>query len=867
MTNSVLKVVAATLLLAILSLRPASAGTPSAGRTLLDGKSHWRTHFTLKKPMVRQGGKLVPIKIRLAGADTALPPANCLQPEFDDAGWPTWQPTAGRRRGAEYGYICSKAPGPFLRVMCLRGRFQVANPAAAGAMKLSLAYRGGAVVFLNGKEIARGNLPAATGAISYDFAEDYPADAFVTDKGRPIRWGFGENGKFKAGLAKRVRRLDNVTIPSSALRKGSNVLVVVLHGTAYYKNDAASGFRDRHYSTWGSCGLVELELRGGATAQPRTSATTGLQVWNHPMARRIDTADRPIPNEPLRPLRMAGARNGSFSAQVVLSSPAKLSGFKAAVTDLKAAAGGGSIPASAVQVRYAIPEITRSSRKTAVIRYHGLDTVAPANIEPRPGRKGARPAALQPLWVTIRVPRNAKPGQYRGTLSVSAAGAKDVKVPIELSVADWTIPDAKNFVGFLDVIQSPQSVALHYKVKPWSEEHWKLVEKSFQAMGTVGAKVVYITVLPRTYFGNGHGMVRWIKGKGGTYKHDFSVAERYLDLAVKYLGKPPVVCVYLWDRRAGTINYDGKDYGKGKGTPFTLLDPATGKLTEAEGPRWGAPEARKFWKPVIEGLRQRLAKRGLEKSMMWGLASDRRPRPETVKDLKAMAPGVKWICHSHPKTEKVHGHPVGYIAHVWGATQLRYVVPPKGRGHGWKRPTLLTTFPRMSSGGVSTLCAQPVQKFRFAIEAVVASGYRGLGRVGGDFWRVTPDKRGRKIRVLRTDPEVGQTWGIGLECAVEETIAAGRKGPVSSSRMECFRENLQEIEARAFIEKALTEPARKARLGAKLAERCQRLLDERTWDMLAAVQSPKFLYWLQGETTRSRKLYAAAADVAARLGK
>ena len=205
-------------------------------------------HFTLRKPMVKQGSKLVPIKASLAGADTALPPANCLLPDFDDAGWPTWQPTAGRRRGAEYGYICSKAPGPFLRVMCLRGRFHVADPAGGGTMKLSLAYRGGAAVFLNGKEIARGNLAAATRAISYDFAEDYPADAFVTDKGRPIRWGFGENGKFKAGLAKRIRRLDNVAIPRSVLRKGSNVLVVVLHGTAYYKNDAASGFNNRNNS-------------------------------------------------------------------------------------------------------------------------------------------------------------------------------------------------------------------------------------------------------------------------------------------------------------------------------------------------------------------------------------------------------------------------------------------------------------------------------------------------------------------------------------------------------------------------------------------------------------------------------------------
>ena len=64
-------------------------------------------------------------------------------------------------------------------------------------------------------------------------------------------------------------------------------------------------------------------------------------------------------------------------------------------------------------------------------------------------------------------------------------------------------------------------------------------------------------------------------------------------------------------------------------------DPATGRQEEAEGPKWGTPEVREFWRPAFDGLREMLAKRGLEKSLMVGVAGDSRPNKDAVEDLKA----------------------------------------------------------------------------------------------------------------------------------------------------------------------------------------------------------------------------------------
>ena len=41
------------------------------------------------------------------------------------------------------------------------GRFHVADPEQVKALTLAITYRGGVVVYVNGREVARGHLPAA----------------------------------------------------------------------------------------------------------------------------------------------------------------------------------------------------------------------------------------------------------------------------------------------------------------------------------------------------------------------------------------------------------------------------------------------------------------------------------------------------------------------------------------------------------------------------------------------------------------------------------------------------------------------------------------------------------------------------------
>ncbi|KKL10674.1 hypothetical protein LCGC14_2553450, partial [marine sediment metagenome] len=119
---------------------------------------------------------------------------------------------------------------------------------------------------------------------------------------------------------------------------------------------------------------------------------------------------------------------------------------------------------------------------------------------------------IQPIWIRVNVPAAAVAGRYRGKLTVSVAGrGKGIVVPVDLRVADWKLPDPRKFRTHAGIYQSPATLAMRYKVKPWSERHWQLVDKSFALLARAGNDLINIPVVDRTQFGNDEGMVYWVR--------------------------------------------------------------------------------------------------------------------------------------------------------------------------------------------------------------------------------------------------------------------------------------------------------------------------------------------------------------------
>ena len=50
----------------------------------------------------------------------------------------------------------------------------------------------------------------------------------------------------------------------------------------------------------------------------------------------------------------------------------------------------------------------------------------------------------QPIWLTISIPSDARPGVYKGTLTVSTDDMTAQQLPFEINVIDRRLPAAKD---------------------------------------------------------------------------------------------------------------------------------------------------------------------------------------------------------------------------------------------------------------------------------------------------------------------------------------------------------------------------------------------------------------------------------------
>jgi len=835
---------------------PPAANSAQSGNTILTEASWWQCLLCYRTPVVRHGEELAETKAIAFLSLPTIAPENWAQPDFDDSSWSHCRfplgnvMVPGNNCFPAHGFLWSNVlrMDPVTSRQCLRGRFKIDDPAQVGKLTLSLGYRGGAAVYVNGREIARGNLPKAPAALTdATLADDYPPLVFVGADEVPIQTP--GNKAPKENLDQRVRALDNIAIPADCLRKGVNVLGIDTFRSPYFSyglDKENLNFR----SVWATCGLVKLSLVASGPAGLGSDAPPkGLRVSNLDRNDRIGRDSGQLAPgsllEPLRPITIVGARNGYFSGQLAVSSTEAIRGLNVRAAELK---GPGSIPESAFTVRYAL--IPKGGWADT------LESKPPAEVAVvRPGAG----SALQVL-LTVHVPADAPAGKYAGSLSVSAEGSTPINVPVELTVADWNIPDPANFRTFVGCYESPTSVAMQYKVAEWSEPHWKLLEKSFELLGQIGNKSLQVPVVDRTQLGNDEGMVYWVRKADGSFDYDFTMFDRYIKLAKKYCGTLDYVVLYVW-HGAGW-----QAHGTNEENTVTVVNAATGKHEELQVPEFGSPEAKKFWTPVINALKEHLAKEGEDKGMCLGTLSDSTAPKPVFTMFDEIMPGIAWQrgCHTmNPSTKPyfIAGQ-IGKVIlheHCYGMTLADATKPVPSL---WSlRGNPGTAYFRGDFDCLSLMAS------RTTGERALFTNKQGVGRFCLDFWNVLVHGNGQKPAAISgAEDNVYNRWLRSTCSQREPTVfrmtSPGSDGAVPTLRFEALREGLQESEAAIIISEAIEKHA--DRLGDKAAV-FRQLLAERLNDLLKIPEMGHGVMDLtlhMGWQERNTRLFAAATEAA-----
>jgi hypothetical protein len=160
---------------------------------------------------------------------------------------------------------------------------------------------------------------------------------------------------------------------------------------------------------------------------------------------------------------LAAARNETEACQLVLASEKAVSNVAVSVSALESESGQGRLQPELFKVEY-VPI------KKEKIPY-------PDPLPPLAGSIELAPSQTQPVWISVRVPKDAAPGVYRGTVSVKA-GEWSRELPLSLKVWDFTLPDTPSSATAFG--NGPEMVAERHGVKPGSPEALALAKKYYE---------------------------------------------------------------------------------------------------------------------------------------------------------------------------------------------------------------------------------------------------------------------------------------------------------------------------------------------------------------------------------------------------
>lgn len=216
----------------------------------------------------------------------------------------------------------------------------------------------------------------------------------------------------------------------------------------------------------------------------------------------------------------------------------------------------------------------------------------------------------QPVWMTVSVPSDARPGKYSGKLTVTSSNAKARSLNVALTVADHVLPPARDWAFHLDLWQNPYSVARYENVPLWSEAHFEAMRPVMRMLAEAGQKSVTATIMSRPWNGQTEdafgSMVTKIRRIDGTWLYDYTIFDRWVEFMFS-LGIDKQINCYSMIPWALQFDY---------------IDQATSSPATFQAAP-GSEEYNEYWGAFIADFARHLKAKGwFEKTM---IAMDERP--------------------------------------------------------------------------------------------------------------------------------------------------------------------------------------------------------------------------------------------------
>lgn len=262
-------------------------------------------------------------------------------------------------------------------------------------------------------------------------------------------------------------------------------------------------------------------------------------------------------------LRLKAWKGERVNAQAVLWTQKELEGAEIAVSELKN--GASVIPSSAVNtyfVRYVMtdelnkdgsggcgPRENKAEWDSSMVA-DVLDIVRVREVQAR---------STQPVWLNVWVPADARPGKYKGTLTVSGKNFEAMKLPFEIEVVNRTLPEPQKWAFHLDLWQNPYAVARYYQVPLWSKEHFDAMRPIMKMLANVGQRAITASIMHKPWAGQTEdhydSMIFRMKKLDGTWVYDYTVFDKWVEFMMNEVGIKDLISCYTMIPWALSFDY------------------------------------------------------------------------------------------------------------------------------------------------------------------------------------------------------------------------------------------------------------------------------------------------------------------------
>jgi len=330
---------------------------------------------------------------------------------------------------------------------------------------------------------------------------------------------------------------------------------------------------------------------------------------------------------------VVASRNEHESAQFVLRSTERLTNLQARVTGLRTASIHfvGYVPVRANTPGTPAAELVRKAPAEFP------DPLLPPPLE------ALEAGVSQPIWVTIRVPKRKRPGDYRARLVVECDQGR-IEQPFVLRVTEARLPDERT----LWVTNWFSAVGTRFKsfhgVDDFGPEHWRVLEHYARTMAAYRQNVVLTPI---------YSLIEFKVGKDGKLAFDFKRFDRWVRLF----------------QDAGVIgrieggHLGGRDGGwTAEHFNINIRSVRGGKVVSGRG-HPDDPKVEAFLGRFLPALERHLERRGWLDIYTQHLCDE--PIQQNAKSYRTLAALVKKYAPRLPRIDANHYHALAGAVDVW----------------------------------------------------------------------------------------------------------------------------------------------------------------------------------------------------------